>query len=249
MRIIAIIQARLGSTRLPGKVLFDLEGRTMLEHIIRRVKASKLVNDVIVATTINKDDLEVVKMCANHGISVYCGSEDDVLDRYYQAARLFKTDHIVRITADDPFKDPEIIDKIIQVMIEDSFDYVSNTIKPTYPEGLDIEVFRITALEKAWKEAIKTSEREHVTPYIWKHPELFNLKNVENDMDLSSMRWTLDTQRDYEFTKAIYKRLYVPGKIFLMKDVLKLLNEVPELKEINAGIPRLSGYKQSVEED
>ena len=129
MKIIAIIQARLGSTRLPGKVLLDLEGKTVLEHVIRRVKSSKLVTDVIVATTINKADLKIVKLCANLGINVYCGSEDDVLDRYYQTARLFKADHIVRITSDCPLIDPLLIDEVITLHMQENADYTSNTIK------------------------------------------------------------------------------------------------------------------------
>lgn len=249
-KIVAIVQARMSSTRLPDKVLMNIMGQPLLAHVIDRISKSKLVNsNIILATTSNPADHDIVNFAKEYHLDCFVGSEEDVLDRFYQAAKQADADIIVRITSDDPFKDPEVMDEIIQIMIDGDFDYVSNTIKPTYPEGLDIEVFRITALEKAWREAIKTSEREHVTPYIWKHPELFNLKNVENDIDLSAMRWTLDTQRDFEFTKAIYKRLYIPGKIFLMKDILKLLNEVPELKEINAGIARLSGYKHSLEED
>ena len=141
MNIIAIIQARIGSTRLPRKVLMELEGKTVLERVVERVKYSKLIKDVVVATTILKDDLEIVKLCSNIGISVYCGSEENVLDRYYQTARLFKAEHIVRITSDCPLIDPKIIDEVINLHQRKKSDYTSNTIKKTYPDGQDVEIF------------------------------------------------------------------------------------------------------------
>ena len=249
-KVIAIIQARMGSTRLPGKVLLDIMGKPLLAHIIDRILESKLVNsNIILATTTNPADHVLVDFANENHLDCFIGSEEDVLDRFYQAAKQAGADIIVRITADDPFKDPEIMDKIIQIMIDDNFDYVSNTIKPTYPEGLDIEVFSFESLERAWKESKKTSEREHVTPYIWNHPDLFKLYNVKNDVDLSSMRWTLDTDKDLEFTKAVYERLYVPGKTFLMRDILTILNDEPDLQKINTGIERSAGYKKSLKEE
>lgn len=249
-KVVAIIQVRMGSTRLPGKVLLDIMGKPLLAHIIDRISESKLVNsNIILATTTNPADHVLVDFANENHLDCFIGSEEDVLDRFYQAAKQAGADIIVRITADDPFKDPEIMDKIIQIMIDDNFDYVSNTIKPTYPEGLDIEVFSFKSLERAWKESKKTSEREHVTPYIWNHPDLFKLYNVKNDVDLSSMRWTLDTDKDLEFTKAVYERLYVPGKIFRMRDILTILNNEPNLQKINIGIERSAGYKKSLREE
>lgn len=248
MKIIAIIQARLGSTRLPGKVLLDLEGRTVLEHVIRRVKSSKLVNDVIVATTINKDDLEIVKLCSNLGISVYCGSEDDVLDRYYQTARLFKADHIVRITSDCPLIDPMLIDEVITLHVGEKADYTSNTIKETYPDGEDIEVFTFAALKEAWKKANLSSEREHVTPFIRKNPA-FKQVNLESNRDLSHKRWTLDNPEDYEFITSIYKNIYTKNPDFGMMEILKFIDKHPEIEKINHHINRNEGYLKSLKED
>lgn len=248
MKIIAIIQARLGSTRLPGKVLLDIEGRTVLEHVIRRVKSSKLVTDVIVATTINKDDLKIVKLCANLGISVYCGSEDDVLDRYYQTARLFGADHIVRITSDCPLIDHMLIDEVITLHVQEKADYTSNTLKETYPDGEDIEVFTFAALKEAWKKANLSSEREHVTPYIRKNPA-FKLANLEYKKDLSHKRWTLDNPEDYDFIKSIYKNIYIKNPDFGMEEILKFIDKNPVVEKINQHINRNEGYLKSLKEE
>ena len=165
----------------------------------------------------------------------FAGSEEDVLDRFYQAAKEYSADIIVRITADDPFKDPQVIDKVIGRYLDfkGPIDYVSNTIKPTYPLGLDVEVFSFESLERAWREANDPFEREHVTPYIWRHPEIFNLANVENDENLSHLRWTLDTEADLNFTREVYSRLYGGGNIFLMSEILDLLDENPWLARLN----------------
>ena len=248
--IAAIIQARMGSTRLPGKVLIDIQGKPVLEHVIERVRKSRLVDDIIIATTDNEQDKAIIDFAKARGLYYYAGSEDDVLDRFYQAAQKFGAETIVRITPDDPFKDPEVIDKVIGYYLanKDKLDYVSNTIKPTYPEGLDVEVFSFVALERAWREAKMPSEREHVTPYIWNHPELFRLANIENDKDLSHLRWTLDYEEDLRLVREIYARLY-HGQVFLMKDILALLRVEPELARINQGITRNEGYLKSVAQE
>ena len=179
----------------------------------------------------------------------YTGSSDDVLDRFYQAAKRAKADIIVRITADDPFKDPEVLDHIVEYFLAHSeLHYASNSIDPTYPEGLDIEVFRFSALEQAWKEAQLPSDREHVTPHIWKNPDRFNVANVKHDIDLSDLRWTLDYKEDLEFVLEVYARLYSRG-IFLMSDILALLEANPELAKINEGIARNAGYKASLQKE
>lgn len=245
----AIIQARVGSTRLPNKVLFDLEGKTVLEQVINRVSRSKLISDAIVAATILKRDLTIVNLCSGKGIKVYCGSENDVLDRYYQAARLFGVEHIVRITSDCPLIDPEIIDDVIKLHLKNKSDYTTNTLKGTFPDGEDVEVFTFKALRQAWQKAGLASEREHVTPYIRKHPEIFKLTNLEYPVNLSGKRWTLDETKDYKFIRLIYKKLYRKKRIFGMNDILCLLKAHPEYEKINRKIARNAGYLKSLKED
>lgn len=245
---IAIMQARMGSTRLPGKVLVPIAGKPLLEHIIDRVKRSQAIDKIVVATTVKKQDKPIIAIAQKCNVDSFIGSEKDVLDRFCQAAKKYRAGTIVRTTADNPFVDPEVIDKVVGYYLKHkkSVDYVSNTIKPTYPEGLDVEVFSSGALEKAWREAKRPSEREHVTPYIWNHPERFRLANIENDEDLSHLRWTLDTEADLRFAREIYARLY-HGQVFLMKDILALLRAEPELAQINQGIARNAGYLESLE--
>lgn len=248
--IAAIIQARMGATRLPGKVLIDIAGKPLLEHVLDRVRLSRLIDRIIIATTTKEKDRVILEKARSWGVESYAGSEEDVLDRFYQAAKMYGAKTIVRITPDDPFKDPEVIDKVVSYYVKnkDNLDYASNTLKPTYPEGLDAEVFSFYALEKAWREAKKPSEREHVTPYIWNHPEIFRLANVANDEDLSHLRWTLDTEADLQFTREIYHRLY-HGQVFLMAEILALLRAEPELAKINQSITRNTGYLESLEQE
>jgi len=248
MKIIALIQARRGSTRLPGKVLLDLEGKTVLEHVIDRVSASRFINDVIIATTVRKEDLNIVKLCADLGISVYCGSVDDVLDRYYETARLFGADHIVRITSDCPMIDPSVIDDVIGLHLRENADYTTNTLKETYPDGQDVEIFTFGSLKNSWKNAKLASEREHVTPYIRKSPE-YKLVNMECRKNLSNKRWTLDNSEDYEFIKIIFENLYGRNPLFGMEEILKFIDEKPEIERINENIVRNEGYKKSLRED
>ena len=249
MRKVAIIQARSTSTRLPGKCLLRLYSKTVLEHIIDRLKRVPSLDGICVATTANDGDDAIVETARKAGTSVYRGSEEDVLDRFYQAARQERADVICRITSDDPLKDPGVIEKVMQEFLNNGCDYASNTLKPTYPEGIDVEVFSRGALEKAWREGKLPSEREHVTPYIWKHPKLFKLISVEYDKDLSKLRWTLDYAEDWVFIQQVYDFLYPDDKAFFMKDVLRLLEERPYLKNINAGIIRNEGYMKSLQED
>lgn len=247
--IAAIIQARVSSTRMPGKVLSKIEGKPLLWHIIERVKKAKKIKKVILATTNRKEDKKLIAIAKEQSIDFYAGSENDVLDRFYQAAKKNHADIIVRITSDDPFKDPKIIDSFIRYFLNNKIDYLSNTIKPTYPEGLDVEIFNFKALEKTWKEAEKMSEREHVTPYIWKNPKKFKIKNLLYKKNLSYLRWTIDYPKDLKFAKEIYKRIYHKKKIFLMEDILKILDKEPKLKKINQGIPRNAGYLKSLKND
>lgn len=247
--IAAIIQARTGSSRLPSKVLAQIVGKPLLIHVINRVKAAKLIKSIIIATTTNEADKIISKMAGENGVACFTGSEEDVLDRYCQAATKFNIDPIVRITADCPLIDPYIIDVVVQRYLKGDCDYAANTIKRTYPDGLDVEVFSYMALEKAWREARWSSEREHVTPYIWKNPAKFRLANVENSVNLSRLRWVVDEKEDLEFVKQVYKHLYKEGHIFYMEDVLELLREYTALGEINQGIDPNEGYAKSVEVD
>lgn len=248
MRKIAIIQARMGSSRLPGKVLMDIAGKPMLWHVVNRVKHAKKLDDVVVATTTLKEDKKILDWASSIGIKSYAGSEKDVLDRYYQAAKKYEADIVVRITADCPLIDPKVIDEIVGFFLNNDFDYASNTIKPTYPDGLDTEVFSFNSLQKAWEEAKLASEREHVTPYIKKNDNLFKTKNFENNVDFSDMRWTVDEKCDLEFIREIYGRLYKNNRIFFMEDVVNLLKKYPEMI-INKGIVRDEGYLKSIKQD
>lgn len=249
MNIVAIIQARVGARRLPGKVLLELKGKSVLERVIDRVRASRCINEATVATTDKEEDLAIVKICALMGVRVYCGKEEDVLDRYYQASRLFKAEQIVRITADCPFIDPGVIDQVISLHLESAADYTSNALKYTYPDGEDVEAFSPRALEKAWKSARLKSEREHVTPYIRNNPTLFKLVSLEYKEDLSGKRWTLDEPSDYEFIKIIYNNLHRNDRIFSMDDILKFLKENPCIEKVNCHIHRNEGYLESLKND
>ncbi len=247
--IAAIVQARMGSTRLPGKVMKPFSGKPMLWHIIDRLKHSKKIERIIMATTVKEDDKVIVKLAEEIGIDIFCGSSEDVLDRYYQSASVFNVEHIIRITADCPLIDPSVIDEIVDYYQSRDDDYVSNTINPSYPDGLDTEIFSFKALERAWREAKKPSEREHVTPYIYNHPELFRIYNCTNCVDHSGMRWVIDEDADYRFVTEVYKYLYKYGEIFYMDDVLDLLSKHPELNDINKNIKRNEGYKKALEYD
>ena len=249
MRVTAIIQARVGSTRLSKKILRKIKGKTVLEHVLNRVKAAKNIKNVIIATTLNREDLEIVKICSNLGISVYCGSEDDVLDRYYQASRIFNIEHIVRITSDCPLIDPEIIDAVVDLYFANDADYATNALLETFPDGEDVEVIKHSALKMAWENARLISEREHVTPYIKKNPHLFKIVNLEHKPSLGNKRWTLDREEDFEFIRIIYDNLYDINPLFGMEEILHFLEEHPEIEKLNNGIIRNEGYLKSLRED
>ncbi len=248
-KIIGIIQARTDSTRLPNKILKDIQGKPLILHVIDRVQYAKLINKVILATTTRSVDTPLAELVQTQGIPVYRGNCDDVLDRYYQVATQYHAEVIVRITGDCPLTDPRVIDTVVQVFLQHNYDYVTNTLQPTYPDGLDVEVFSYKALKKAWSRATLASEREHVTAYIRTHPEQFTLYDVKNSVDLSKLRWTVDQQEDLEFVREIFKWLYAKQKIFYMEDIVTLLQKHPELQEINKGIQRNEGYLRSLKQD
>jgi spore coat polysaccharide biosynthesis protein SpsF len=235
MKVIAVVQARMGSTRLPGKVLRQLGSRTALSWVIHRVRRFRHVDGLLIATTVQSADDAVVKEATRCSAEVFRGDEDDVLDRYYRAACQAQAEVIVRITSDCPLIDPEVSDYTIQRFLDEQPDYASNTLERTYPRGLDTEVMTFSALERAWKEASEPYQRAHVTPYLYQNPEKFRLLSVKGEADFSGYRWTLDTPEDAEFLQEVFGRL--GGSIdFTWRDVLHLLEREPALAEINQQI-------------
>lgn len=251
--IAAIIQARMGSTRLPGKVMMNLSGKPVLWHVVNRVAEATHVDYVIIATTTNKEDDRIENFSIDNNIAIFRGSSNDVLKRYADTARMIhESTHnlklIVRITSDCPLIDPDIIDQIIIKMKNSDYDYVSNTLEPTFPDGLDVEVCTLSALFDADLKAQLPSEREHVTPYL-KTSSYIRRFNVKNSINLSSMRWVLDQEEDYKFINEMYKYLYNPKKLFKTKDILELLENRPDIIHGNNSIYRDEGYKKSLIED
>lgn len=247
--IIAIIQARTGSTRLPNKVLMPLMGKPMIAHVIERVKAAQKVEQIVLATTTHESDKALADVAESLGVKCYRGSEDDVLDRYYQAAKTHNASVIVRITGDCPVIDPKVIDQTIGLFQSDNYAYANNFIHRTFPDGLDTEVFTSDALETAWKEAQLKSEREHVTPYLYKHPDKFPQAGLVQAPDLSHYRWTVDEPVDFEFIQAIYEALYPQNPFFDMHDIAAFLANNPDLVKLNQDILPNEGYEKSLQED
>lgn len=241
--MLAIIQARMASTRLPGKMLADIDGQPMLWHVVNRTMRSSRVDRLIVATSVNSGDDPIVQFCARNNIDCFRGSEDDVLDRFYQAAKAAKADSVIRITGDCPLLDSSLLDEVARIYTTGDFDYVTNSLRYTYPDGLDVEVFSYKALERAWTEAKSSREREHVVSYF-KYSGKFKITNVDNPKGAvgEKYRWSVDEPVDLEFVREVYSRLS-KGKNFDfgMDEVLNLLCENPEITDINTGINRNEG--------
>ncbi|MGA9814539.1 MAG: glycosyltransferase family protein [Terriglobales bacterium] len=235
MNIVAIIQARMGSSRLPGKVLLELEGETVLGRVVRRLRRSRQIAKVIVATTTEPADEVIVAECDRLQVLCFRGSERDVLDRYYQAAHANAAEAVVRVTSDCPLIDPELVDKTVEVFRDEHADYASNVFPRTYPRGLDTEVFTFDALDRAWREGREPHQREHVTPYLYEHPRIFKLASLSGPADYSRYRWTLDAREDLELLRAIYSRLD-GGDAFSWQEVLCLMEREPELAELNSQV-------------
>jgi spore coat polysaccharide biosynthesis protein SpsF len=238
MNIGVIIQARMRSTRLPGKVMLDLFGKTVLGHVIERVQQSKRINTVIIATTKESCDDEIEIEALKQGVMVFRGSEENVLERYYLAAKENKLDVVVRVTSDCPLIDPHIIDQLIEVFLNNDYQMVSNSgadyKKRTIPQGLDVEVFSFASLEEAYLNAVELYQQEHVTPYIYEHVQKCFFQRAL--IDHSNYRWTLDTQEDFLLIQEIYKRLYQQKHDFYLDELLKLFEEQPSLIKINDAI-------------
>ena len=234
MKVVAIIQAHMGSTRLPGKVLLDLAGEPMLARVVNRVRRAQTLDEVVVATTVKSADNAIVRLCAEHGWPCFRGSEEDVLDRYYRAAIANQADVVVRITSDCPLIEPEIVDRVAREFLkhQPEVDYACNVLpRRTFPRGLDTEVMRFDVLERAWREDLDPAWREHVTPYIQRNPDLFCIHGVVNAVDYSHVRWTVDTPEDLAFVRRIYD--HFGHDRFSWREVLAVLEEYPELLEIN----------------
>lgn len=249
MKYIAMIQARCGSSRLPNKVLKDIAGKSDLQWVIERVKRSKYINEVMVVTSIEKNNLPLICLCAEMNIRVFAGSENDVLDRYYQAAKLLNPEYVVRITADCPLFDWRYLDMGIEQLGNET-DYMSE-VTESFPDGLDIEIISFSALKKVWKEAYLSSEREHVTLYIKNHPEQFRIQNLECPIaGIGEKRWTLDQDEDYELIGRIYDHFITEGKEdFVTEDILEYLDLNPYLENINKEIMRNEGLAKSLKND
>lgn len=248
--VAAIIQARFNATRLPGKVLKKLLDKTLLEQMIERLKRAKTLDKIIVATTDNLEDGKVADLAKKLGLDFFRGSENDVLDRYYQAAKKFGVDDVVvRLTGDCPLIDPELVDKVVDFYKKnkEEFDYASNVHPPTFPDGMDVEVFSFKAMEKAWHFARLPSEREHLTAYIVNHPEIFRIGNWRAEEDFSGLRLTVDNEEDFLLVEKIYQLLYQDNKFFTLNDILKLSESQPSIFLINQHMQRNEGYLKSLE--
>ena len=240
----AIIQARCGSTRFPNKVFADVNGKPLIWHVVNRLTHAKTINKIVIATTINEKDDKIEKWCNENNVACYRGSENDVLNRYYSASVAFPSDIVVRITADDPFKEPAVIDAVVNKLINEGFDHVTNNFPPSWPEGLDCEAFTFAALEASEKSTNDAFEREHVTQYIYHNPDKFKIGNVASPKNLSYLRWTIDKEVDYEMVKAIYAhRNPANTDILLLDEILDILEKNPEIKEINSSVERSAMYK------
>jgi len=247
LKVVVIIQARMSSSRLQGKVLMPLVGKPVLGHIVERLSYCKMIDKIVVATSNEVDDDLVADYCSNNNLDCYRGSLEDVLDRYYQTAKLYQADPIVRITGDCPVIDPIVVDAVITGYLSGKYD--SYGLGGEFPDGLDCTVFSFSAIEKAWREAKLKSEREHVGPYIENNPSLFRNGMLDLLQGLSKLRWTLDELKDYELLKKIFDNLYRSNSPFLTHEILQFIQKNPDLLAINSKIIRNEGYLKSLQED
>lgn len=248
--ILIIVQARFSSTRLPGKVLIKIRDKPLLWYVINRIKQVKTKHKLVIATGHLDANKPIIEFAKNHNIDFYVGHEDDVLDRYYQTAKYFRGEVIVRITSDCPLIDPKIIDELLEIYLDRNYDYLSNVHPPTYPDGYDTEIFSFEALERTWKKSRLPSEREHVTPFIWKNLEReFIIENIEYRIDYSKYRLTVDTVDDFKLISIIIEHFYDKWEDFHLEDVIKFLDDNPELVDINKQFKRDEGYAKSLIKD
>ena len=236
--IVAVLQARMSSSRLPGKVLKPILGKPMLELHIERINRCHLIDSLIVATSDHPKDDCIANLCEQLDINCFRGSLPNVLERIYLAAQPLNPAHVVRLTGDCPVADPEVIDAVINKHLSSGADYCSNCHPHSFPDGLDVEVMQFSALEQAAKDANTDYQKEHVTPFILQHPELFKLENYTDQQDFSHLRWTVDEAEDFELITHFYQELYPTNPQFKMRDILALLAKKPELSQINSHFKR-----------
>jgi spore coat polysaccharide biosynthesis protein SpsF len=235
--VVAILQARMSSSRLPGKVLKPLVGAPMILRQIERLRRADALDGIVVATSTEASDDVLCDACRAVGIEVTRGDLDDVLDRYRQAARaLGDPAHVVRLTADCPLADWTVVDACVALHLRAGADYTSNVVQRSFPKGLDVEVMTLTALDRAWREATDPYDREHVTPYIHRHPELFALAHLTQAADQSAWRWTVDTPEDWAMVEAVYQALYRQDDLFTTDAVAKFLETHPQTARLNGAL-------------
>lgn len=238
----------MGSTRLPGKVMLLVdESNSVISYVVKQLQQSKFCNQIVIATTTNAEDEKIVDFAKKNSISYFRGSAEDCLDRYYQCAKSFSLSHIVRITCDNPLIDPILVDEAIKLFKEENYDYITNCKPRSFPQGTEVEVFSFSALEKAWKEAKKPSEREHVTPYFYNNSDKFRIFNITNKKNISNLRWTVDRKEDLDFVRVIVSK--IKKSPILMTDILQLLEIEPQLVDINKNYVTDEGYLKSLEND
>ncbi len=235
MNITAIVQARMGSTRLPGKVLMDIGGESVLARVVHRLKRASQIREIVIATSAEVKDGVIVRECERLAVSCFRGSEHDVLERYWRAAEQFRCDVVVRVTSDCPLIDPDVVDEVITAFIDKEADLACNDFPRTFPRGLDVEVLTIDALRRAREMSDQHYQREHVTPVIYERPEIFSVVSVQTKPDLSHLRWTLDTREDLALVRAIYSYFYNRDE-FGWQEVVELMRRRPELAAMNAHI-------------
>lgn len=247
-RIVAIVQARMASTRLPGKVLKLIEGRPLLHYLVERIRRASRIDEIVIATTVADEDNAIVDFCVENQIRYFRGAQLDVLSRYAGAATENQGDCIVRICSDSPVIDTGLIDEIVMEFTDEAStsDYLSNTIDQTFPLGMNVEIFSVNALMAAYQNAKSVYEREHVTPYIYFHPEQFKIAQKHYKEDLSKIRLTVDEQADFELIDLIIRKLYHVKPDFTLQDILSLLRAEPELVKINAHIQQTRVEKSSI---
>ena len=238
MKTVAILQARMTSTRMPGKVLAPLAGEPMILRQLERIRRATTLDEIVVATSTDPSDDELVAVLQSSGTRVIRGDLDDVLGRFLKAMDATKPDAVVRLTADCPLASPQVIDSVVTAFHDSGADYVSNTMKPTYPDGLDVEVVKAKVLREVAADATDQPEREHVTLGVYRRHDRYRVENVAGDEDLSSLRWTVDTPDDYEFVTTIYDALYANNPAFEFEDVLAYLDEHPQLNRTDADAKR-----------
>jgi len=241
--ITAIIQARLSSQRLPKKLIMKINQKTLLENLFSQLSYSKQIEKRIIATTSDTIDDEIEHIANSLNISCFRGNSLNVLDRYYNCAKLFGLETIVRISGDAPLIDPEIVDRTIEYYKKNNFDYVSNFVKRTFPIGTEVEIFSFETLEKCWSNAKKPYEKEHVTPFIYENPDLFNIGSIQNIENSSHLHWTVDTIEDFTFVESISKK--IKNRPILMNHILDLLQNEPDLVKINQSVDPFAGFKKS----